>query len=168
VSTAWLGIGSNVNPVRNVRIAVKALSERFPGLLLSPVYRSQAVGFDGDDFINAVAQVSTTLSPFELRDWLRDLEDQHGRQRDVPKFSDRVLDVDILMYDQQVMDAEGLVLPRPEILHFAHVLRPLAELAPELTYPGQAQTLGQLWAVSKLRKTPLEALATERFTAAAG
>lgn len=164
MSTAWLGIGSNVNPVRNVRIAIDALSEQFPGLVLSPVYRSRAVGFDGDDFINLVAQVETTLSPFELRDWLRELEDRHGRRRNVPKFSDRVLDVDILLYDERVMNEEGLELPRAEILHFAHVLRPLAELAPQITYPGTTQTLGELWATSKLRKTPLEALAAERFT----
>ena len=80
------------------------------------------MGFDGDDFINLVAQGETDLDPFALRDWLRELEDRHGRRRNVPKFSDRVLDVDILLYDDLVMNEEGLELPRPEILHFAHVL----------------------------------------------
>jgi len=158
MSEAWLGIGSNVDPRRNVRIAIEALNRRFEQAQFSPIYQSRAVGFDGDDFINLVAKISTQLDPFELRDWLRDLEDRHGRRRNVPKFSDRVLDVDILLYDDLVMDDEGLTLPRPEILHFAHVLRPLADLSPQLRYPGRKQTMAELWAASGLQETRLEAL----------
>ena len=168
MSEAWLGIGSNVDPQRHVRIAMQALSGRFTQVQFSPIYRSQAVGFDGDDFINLVARVSTDLDPFELRDWLRDLEDRHGRRRNVPKFSDRVLDVDILLYDDLVMNEDDLALPRPEILHFAHVLRPLADLSPRLRYPGREQTMAELWAASGLHDTRLEALDAQTFTDTAG
>ena len=141
---AFLGIGSNVAPERHVMVAIERLGEAFDDLSLSPVYRSRAVGFDGDDFINLVASIRTSLSPLALRDWLRALEDEHGRQRDVPKFSDRVLDVDILLYGDRVQDDDGLQLPRPEIFHFAHVLRPLAELAPDRVCPGDGRTLERI------------------------
>ena len=141
---AFLGIGSNVRPERHVAIAIDRLRENFDGLRLSPVYRSRAVGFDGADFINAVASIHTTLSPWQLRDWLRALEDEFGRERNVPKFSDRVLDVDILLFGELVQDDERLKLPRPELFHFAHVLKPLAELAPELVCPGDGRTLARI------------------------
>ncbi|MEJ2535289.1 MAG: 2-amino-4-hydroxy-6-hydroxymethyldihydropteridine diphosphokinase [Gammaproteobacteria bacterium] len=158
MSHAWLGIGSNVDAERNVRAALAALRSEFGDLRLSPVYRSRAVGFDGDDFINLVARIETERSPEKLQEWLRELEDAHGRQRDVPKFSDRVLDVDILLYDDRVLDRPGLQLPRPEILTFAHVLRPLAELSPELRHPLDGRTMAQLWAASDLRSVALDPL----------
>jgi len=156
--TAFLGIGSNVRPERHARIAVARLSEAFGDLALSPVYRSPAVGFDGADFINLVARVRTDLSPSALRDWLRALEDAHGRRRDVPKFSDRVLDVDILLYGDRVSDDEDLRLPRPEIFHFAHVLRPLAELAPDRECPGDGRSFARIRADADLDERGLTRL----------
>lgn len=141
---AFLGIGSNVQPERHVAIAIERLRNDFDEFRLSPVYRCRAVGFDGADFINAVASVRTSLSPWALRDWLRALEDEHGRQRNVPKFSDRVLDVDILLFGDLVQADERLQLPRPELFHFAHVLKPLAELAPDRVCPGDGRTLAQI------------------------
>lgn len=141
---AWLGIGSNVNAERHVHFAVEALRTAFPVIELSPVYRSRAVGFVGNDFINLVACVATAMTPLELRAWLRALEDRHGRDRNTPKFSDRVLDVDILLYDDVTMDTPELTLPRPEILKFAHVLRPLADLSPKLVYPGDGRSIAEL------------------------
>ena len=141
---AFLGLGSNVAPERHIAIAINRLGEAFDDLRLSPLYRSRSVGFDGADFINGVAAVRTTLSPWELRDWLRALEDEHGRERNVPKFSDRVLDVDILLYGDLVQDDADLQLPRPEIFHFAHVLRPLAELVPEHLCPGDGRSFAAI------------------------
>lgn len=158
MSLAWLGIGSNVDAERNIRSALRALREEFSEVRFSPVYRSRAVGFAGDDFINLVARVETDRSPERLQAWLRQLEDAHGRRRDVPKFSDRVLDVDILLFDDRVQDTPGLVLPRPEILTFAHVLKPLSDLSPKLRHPLDGRTLGQLWAASDLREVRLEPL----------
>ena len=160
---AFLGIGSNVEPERHVRIAVARLARAFEDLRLSPVYRSPAVGFDGADFVNAVASVRTTLSPRELRDWLRSLEDEHGRERNVPKFSDRVLDVDILLYGDQVLDDEDLQLPRPELYHFPHVLRPLAELAPDRPCPGDGRTFEEIRAATGLDERGLVRLDSARF-----
>ncbi len=144
--TAYLGIGSNVDPERHVRAAVRALRARFDKVRLSPIYRASAVGFDGADFINLVAAVDTDLGPLPLKHWLNELEDTHGRRRDVPKFSDRTLDVDILLWGDLVLHSPELVLPRPEVFRFDHVLRPLADLAPELPCPGRRETFAALWA----------------------
>ncbi len=97
---------------------------------------ARPVGFDGDDFINLVARVETELHPMELREYLRDLEDRFGRKRDVAKFSDRSLDIDILLYDDLVLLSPVLEIPRAEILKFAHVLKPLADLEPDLIHPS--------------------------------
>jgi len=156
VTTAYLGLGSNQDAKRNLHAAVAALRKTFGEVSLSPVYRSRAVGFEGDDFINLAAAIDTDWSAWQLRSWLRELETRHGRLRDVPKFSDRTLDVDILLFGDRVSDDEDLPLPRPETLRFAHVLRPLAELAPDVVYPGRARTLLELWEHSGLREVPLE------------
>jgi len=145
MSLVYLGIGSNVNVENNIRAGMLALRQSFGAIGLSPVYRSTAVGFSGDDFINLVARIDTDMQPLELKEFLNGLEDRHGRRRDLPKFSDRTLDVDILMYDDLYLHCPALVLPRPEILHYAHVLRPLADLAPALVHPVTRQLIGDHW-----------------------
>ncbi len=150
MSTAWLGLGSNVNAERHIRAAIDALSAQFEAIELSPAYSSTAVGFDGDDFINLVARVDTDMSPLELRQYLRDLEDRYGRKRDVPKFSDRSLDIDILLYDDLVLLSPLLEIPRAEIVRFAHVLKPLADLDPDLIHPGERRSMGDIWNSSGL------------------
>jgi len=145
VSTAWLGLGSNINAQRNIRTAIATLRGEFDQLLLSPAYASTAVGFDGDDFINLVARVETPRTPMALRGYLRDLEDDFGRRRDVPKYSDRTLDIDILLYDDLVLISPVLEIPRAEILSFAHVLKPLADLDPDLVHPVVRRPMAAIW-----------------------
>jgi 2-amino-4-hydroxy-6-hydroxymethyldihydropteridine diphosphokinase len=145
VSTAYLGIGSNVDARRNIGAGLQALSEEFGDLALSPVYLSRAFGFEGNDFINLVAAVETDRQPLALKVFLRNLEAGHGRTRDVPRFSDRTLDVDILLYDDLRLISPALELPRPEIYSASYVLRPLSELAPELVDPISGRTFSELW-----------------------
>ena len=146
MNTAYLGLGSNVDAERHIRAAVHALISAFGDAEISPIYRSRAVGFEGDDFLNLVARVCTPLKPMELRVFLRNLEDAHGRNRQAPKWSDRTLDIDILLFNDIVEPKGKLVLPRPEILRFAHVLRPLADIAPDLVHSGTGKTYRELWA----------------------
>jgi len=146
VSTVYLGIGSNVDAENHVRAGLSELRQKFGSVCISPVYRSASVGFEGNDFLNLVACVETELQPLHLKQWLNELENRYGRLRDVAKFSDRTLDIDILMYDDLYMRLPELSLPRGEILHFAHVLKPLADLAPDLVHPVCRQTIAQLWA----------------------
>ena len=150
MSKAWLGLGSNVNAGANIQAGIEELEQQFSSVVLSPVYSSTSVGFDGDDFINLVARVETDLSPLELRDYLRDLEDRHGRKRDVPKFSDRSLDIDILLYDDLVLLSPVLEIPRAEILKFSHVLKPLADLDPDLVHPTELRSMLEIWESSGL------------------
>ncbi len=159
MSTAWLGLGSNVNAEDNIRAGITELKHQFQNVSLSPVYTSAAVGFEGDDFINLVARVETDLQPVELRQYLRDLEDRYGRKRDVPKFSNRVLDIDILLYDDLVVFSPLLEIPRAEILKFSHVLKPLADLDPDLLHPIVLRTMADIWATSGLDDSGLELLA---------
>jgi 2-amino-4-hydroxy-6-hydroxymethyldihydropteridine diphosphokinase len=161
VSTAYLSLGSNVNAEFHIRAALQSLHASFATCRISPIYRSRAVGFVGDDFVNLVAAVETRLSPGELRQYLRDLEDRYKRDRSAPKFSDRTLDIDILMYDDLVLDSGELRLPRPEILKFAHVLKPLADLAPDLVHPRKGRTMAELWTAAGLDHVALEEIELE-------
>src|SRR5690625_3177249 len=145
MSTAWLGLGSNQNAQANLRAGLAALYRRFDNLAVSPVYRSAAVGFSGQDFLNCAERISTDLSPVQLKQWLTDLEDAHGRDRSQPKFSDRSLDIGILLYDDPVGQLVRLVLPPDEILEYANVLMPLDDLPPDLMHPVSGQTLASHW-----------------------
>ncbi len=145
MSTAYLGIGSNMDARSNIRAAVSILSDSFESVEFSPIYQAEAVGFDGGDFINLVARVETEMAPLELKRWLHELEDRHGRARDVPKFSDRTLDIDILLYGDLCLLSPELEIPRFEILEAAYVLRPLADLAPDVVHPVARKTMARLW-----------------------
>ena len=144
---AYLSLGSNLEPETHLRRAIEELRERFGVVIVSPFYRTPAVGFDGPDFLNAAAIVETDLDVFALDAWLHALEDAHGRRRDVPRFSSRPLDIDIVFFDDLVLKGPGhLEIPRPELRH-AFVLKPLADIAPEFRDPVSGRTLAELWAV---------------------
>ena len=145
MARAYLSLGSNVDPERHLAQAVDELRERFGDVVVSSFLRTPAVGFDGPDFVNAAAIVETDLPIVELDAWLHALEDAHGRRRDVPRFSDRPLDIDIVFFDDLVFRGPGnLQVPRPELQH-AFVLRPLAEIAPDFRDPVSGKTLAELW-----------------------
>jgi 2-amino-4-hydroxy-6-hydroxymethyldihydropteridine diphosphokinase len=146
LTEAYLGLGSNQNPEHHLAAGKMALIERFGNIEFSPVYRSSAVGFEGRDFLNAAARIRTDVSVSELKAWLTDLEDRHGRDRSQPKFSNRALDIDILLYGNLVGDFNGLILPRDEILKYAHVLKPLTDIAPNLNHPLTGKNFARHWA----------------------
>lgn len=159
MSRAYLSLGSNVDAVKHLRAAVDALRERFGDVVLSPVYRTRAVGFDGPDFHNAAAIIDTDLDPHALNAWLHALEDAHGRDRSGPRYGDRTLDIDIVLFDDLALEGSGnLRIPRPELKH-AFVLRPLAEIAPHIAVPGDGRTLAQLWQAHPEHGATLESAA---------
>jgi 2-amino-4-hydroxy-6-hydroxymethyldihydropteridine diphosphokinase len=158
---AYLSLGSNVEPERHLRAAVAALRERFGDVLLSPVYRTRSVGFDGTDFLNSAAVIDSDLDPLALNDWLHALEDAHGRDRSGPRFSDRTLDIDIVLYDDLVMQGPGnLRLPREELKH-AFVLLPLADIAPDKIDPRSGSRLDALWQAHADRDAPPDVVAID-------
>lgn len=144
---AYLSLGSNIAPEQNLRAAVAALRARFGDVQVSPVYRTKAVGFDGPDFLNAIARVHSDLNPFALHKWLHRLEEAQGRDRRDAAYSNRPLDIDIIYFGDLVLDGPGdFQLPRAELNH-AFVLKPLADIAPEFVDPIRHATLAQLWRI---------------------
>lgn len=156
MARVYLSLGSNLEPVRYLNAALDELRARFGELVVSPAYRSKSVGFDGADFVNLAVGLDTELSPEALNDWLHAMEDRHGRRRDVPRYSDRTLDVDIVLYGDLVRQGEGhLDIPRKELKH-AFVLKPLMDIAPELVHPVNGQTMRALWEAFPVDSEPLE------------
>ena len=139
----FVGIGSNVQPEMHLAQAVGLLRTRFKGLRLSPVYRNRAVGFQGDDFLNAVAGFDTGLGVAELNDTLDAIEIQCGRKRGAARFAPRTLDLDLLLYGDVVDEAQRL--PRREILEYAFVLKPLVDLAPDRRHPVTGMSYAGHW-----------------------
>ena len=141
---AYLSLGSNIEPEAHLRAAIDELRARFGEIVVSPVYRSRAVGFDGPDFLNLAVAIDTDLDPVALDAWLHDLENRHGRRRDVPRYASRTLDVDIVLFDDLVVDGPGhLRIPRPELKE-AFVLRPLSDIASGVRDPVTGRTLAEL------------------------
>lgn len=141
----YLGLGSNIEPAANLRLAVRELRKRFGDVELSSVYRSPPVGFDGEDFLNLVAGTNTGLSPQEVILELDDIHRFAGRERDGDKLLPRTLDIDLLLYDRLVIDEGGAQLPRDDVLEYAFVLRPLAELAADFVHPLTGRSLRDHW-----------------------
>jgi len=143
MTRAYVAIGSNVEAERHVSMAAQALRHRFGALQLSPVYQNHAVGFDGEDFLNAVAGFDTALDVPALKTALDEIEVACGRQRGAARFAPRTLDLDLLLYGDRVDAAERL--PRAEILSYDFVLKPLADLVPELRHPVAGRSYRELW-----------------------
>jgi 2-amino-4-hydroxy-6-hydroxymethyldihydropteridine diphosphokinase len=121
--TVYIGLGSNIKPAHNLKLAVAKLAERTELLAVSSAWKSPPVGSEGPEFLNAAAKISTHLSAAELKERiLRPLEAELGRVRGRNRFAPRPIDLDILLYDQEEIDGE--------IWDFAYVAAPLSELVP--------------------------------------
>lgn len=133
---AYIGLGSNLdNPGAQLKSAVTAIAEveEISIKQLSSFYSSKPVGpQDQPDYINAVAKLETALQPLALLDELQRIEHQHGRVRDGQRWGARTLDLDMLLYDDVVLDQPRLKLPHPEIQNRAFVLYPLSEIEPNI------------------------------------
>ena len=141
----YISIGSNIEAERHLRLAIGELRKYYGELQLSSVYESEAVGFDGDNFLNMVVGLDTDEEVHTVLQTLREIEDRHGRVRSGPRFSARTLDLDLLLYDNLVVKEGALDLPRGEIIQNAFVLWPLAEIAPEIMHPVEQQSMAALW-----------------------
>src|SRR5688572_14424986 len=162
MADVYVAAGSNVEPEKNLARALEELEEKFGALAISPAYRNPAVGFAGEDFINLVVGLRTADSPAQVKSKLERIEERCGRPPNAPKWAPRTMDLDILMYDQLVSDEPGLILPRPDLLRRAFMLKPLADLAPGLLHPTQQRTIGELWAQFPAADHPLVAVTIPR------
>ena len=147
---AWIGIGANLGePASALRAAFAALSAlpRTRLLARSSLYRSAPIDAGGPDYLNAVAQIATGLSAHELLAQLHAIEARHGRERPY-RNAPRSMDLDLLLYADEVIASHGLVVPHPRLQQRAFVLVPMAELAPDLMIPGIGSIGGLLPAVA--------------------
>jgi 2-amino-4-hydroxy-6-hydroxymethyldihydropteridine diphosphokinase len=142
---AYVSGGSNLHAHTHVVSAARSLKKSYPGARFSHCFRNAAVGFTGADFINFVAELPVTGKPAALKAELERIERWCGRPAQAPRWEPRAMDLDILLFGDVVQDVHGLVLPRPDLLNWAFMLGPLAELAPALVHPVLQDSIGDLW-----------------------
>jgi 2-amino-4-hydroxy-6-hydroxymethyldihydropteridine diphosphokinase len=144
MSLAYLSLGSNLGDRdKYLREARQAIEGTFFSSRFSKVYETEPVDLaDQPWFLNQVVEVQTDLPPDSLLEWARSLENRMGRQREIEK-GPRTLDVDILLYDDKILEGTELTLPHPRLAQRRHVLIPLAELAPERRLPGSGLSVRQ-------------------------
>lgn len=155
MATVYLGIGSNIDVEKNLRLGVRALQSLYGEVRLSPVYKSAPLGFDGDDFLNLVVELQTDDTPQDIHEQIENIHKLSGRVRGSDAFLSRPLDIDLLMYDDLVLQHGKIRLPRNDVLDYSFVLRPLAELAPMLRHPETGKTMQQHWQLFDASSHPL-------------
>jgi 2-amino-4-hydroxy-6-hydroxymethyldihydropteridine diphosphokinase len=151
----YLGLGSNIDAEKNLRLAVGELRRLYGELTLSPVYKSAPVGFQGPDFLNLVVALETDAAPMEVIDQIERIHGLAGRSRGPDKFSSRPLDIDLLLHGDMIEPAPPLRLPRRDILDYGFVLRPLADIAQDLLHPVSGRTIAEHWREFDVDSQPL-------------
>ena len=145
MAAVYLGLGSNMHAEENLRLGVQELERRYGQLRISNIYQNAAVGFEGADFLNLVVGLESSASPAEINEQIEAIHEMAGRQRGAARYSSRPLDIDLLLYGDMIVDAPPLHLPRPDVLNYSFVLRPLAELVPDLVHPETGRTIDDHW-----------------------
>jgi len=126
VTTALIGMGSNIDPEKYLQYASQDMRQYFSAVTYSNVYQSAAIGMDGDDFLNACCLLDNVPEKGALLNWLKALEDKYGRDRTEGSWKPRTLDLDLLMYGDDILD--------DDLSRYAHVFVPASELI-DLTLP---------------------------------
>lgn len=141
----YLALGTNLgNRLMNLKNAVKSLPPEVSVIKASPVYETPPWGYlDQSDFLNQVLEAETELAPEELLAYLKRLENQIGRKKSF-KYGPRLIDLDILFYDDLILETTNLTIPHPRIHERAFVLVPLADLNPDIRHPSSGLTVREL------------------------
>jgi len=145
-----INIGSNENRALKLTLALKAVEQEFSNIVISSLYESPAEGFEGNDFYNIGINATTDKSIHEVRLVLKKIEDDLGRDRNLAKFSARIIDLDLVLYDDVIEASNNL--PRADILKYGYVLAPLAELSASKVHPVERQTYQELWRAFQLSR----------------
>ena len=141
----YLGLGSNLGDrITNLRRALSLLTPDILVEKISPVYETKPQHIvDQPLFLNAVCSASTALPPLEVLKHLKDIEQTMGRQSG-PRFGPRPIDIDILFYNDLVLDTPEITIPHPLVHERAFVLVPLKDVAPEFVHPTRGVTISEL------------------------
>jgi 2-amino-4-hydroxy-6-hydroxymethyldihydropteridine diphosphokinase len=142
----FVALGSNIHPEINLREAVRRLVSRCAVCALSPVYETVPVGkTDQPNFLNAAVLIETEQSAVAFKqEVLQAIESELGRVRTADKNAPRTIDLDITLFNEQVLEVDGRHIPDPDLLRYAHVAVPVADLAPGYRHPETDQTLRQI------------------------
>ena len=131
----FVGVGSNIDREKNIKSCMTILKDMYGDIIISPVYETESMGFDGPSFYNLVSCFETDESIYELKNTLNKIENNHGRHFNETKFSSRTLDIDILYYDDLILSDDKVQVPRKEICEYDFVLKPLIDLVPDFIHP---------------------------------
>jgi 2-amino-4-hydroxy-6-hydroxymethyldihydropteridine diphosphokinase len=145
MTAVYVAAGSNVEPERYLSLALQRLAKVYGPIARSPAYRNKAVGFSGDDFINLVVGFHTDDAPDTVRRQLQSIEAACDRPKDAAKWAPRTMDLDILLFGDLVSNEPGLVIPRPDLVKRPYMLKPMADIAPEVRHPTLGKTMRELW-----------------------
>ena len=146
----YLGLGTNLgDKEQNLRMSIKKIEERIGNVVsLSAFYATAPWGFSSENsFLNAAVCVETTLLPLQVLEETQRIERELGRTEKSVNglYADRLIDINLLLYDDRVMDAEGLILPHPLMTERRFVMEPLSEIAPDVVHPVLHKTMKELF-----------------------
>ena len=146
-----ISVGTNIDRENNLKAALAALRHTYGALQMSPVYSNPAIGFTGPEFYNLVVSFETTQTVKEVTNFLHGVEASQGRIRQGDRLGSRELDLDLLLYGDQVLHGESIDVPRGEILEHPHVLMPLSWLLPDDRHPATQERYAAMW--TRMKKT---------------
>jgi len=146
MARAFIGIGSNIDPAENVQAAIRSLAQKTHLVGISMVYCTDALDRpEQPPYYNCVVEIETEAPPAEVKHGiLRTIENNLGRKRTEDKYAPRTIDLDLIVYGDLTMDAEGIKLPDPEILERPFLAIPLFELAPDMVLAGYGLSIGEI------------------------
>ena len=145
MARVYIGLGANVgNREANLRMALRGMTRMSRVEAVSALYESEPVGPEQPVYYNAVCCIETGLEPASLLRFLQGLEHEIGRRPGGPRWGPRPIDLDILLYEERVLEGEDLVIPHPRVAERAFVLVPLAGITPEMRHPVLGLTIVEL------------------------
>lgn len=150
-----LSVGSNIEREKNTHYAIAEIRRRYGEIDLSPVYETSAVGFDGPAFFNLIVGMQTDDAVADIIRSLKQIETDAGRVKGPKTYDSRVLDIDVVLYGDHNLRDSGINIPRDEIEKYAYVLKPLADIYPDLVHPVTRQTIAEMWSGFELKDQTL-------------
>ncbi|MCD7915630.1 MAG: 2-amino-4-hydroxy-6-hydroxymethyldihydropteridine diphosphokinase [Tannerellaceae bacterium] len=157
MAKVYLGLGTNLGDKQhNLNLAIHKIEKQIgTGVSLSAFYETAPWGFtSGNSFLNAVIEIEALPSPFDILEITQQIEIESGRaQKSVDGiYTDRIIDIDLLLYDEEILVHPQLTLPHPLMTERLFVMEPLAEIAPELIHPVLKRPIKELFIQLKLKK----------------